>query len=70
MGTVSPRRLSFSELDVLISRPSSEKDSLLGPMVPVQIAPPILKNEGVFLDNPLLTTPTRGPLLDLRTIKD
>ena len=48
LGIVSPRRLSFSEFDVLISRPSSEKDGLLGPMVPEQFAPPILKNEGFF----------------------
>ena len=48
LGTVSPRRLSFSELDLLISGPSSEKDSLLGPKVPMQIAPPILKNEVFF----------------------
>ena len=50
-GTVCPTRLSFSQLGLLMSTPSPEKDSFLGPTVPMQIAPQILKNEGFY--NPL-----------------
>ena len=40
--------MSFSGLGVLISRPSPEKDSLLGPTVHEQLAHQILKKEGFF----------------------
>ena len=49
--TVDPRRVSFSGLGVLISRPSPEKDSLLGPTVHEQLAHQILKVE-VFFGSP------------------
>ena len=48
MGTGSHLGLSFSELGVLMSTPSSEKDSLLGPLVLVQMEPHNLKKD-VFL---------------------
>ena len=53
LWTVGPRRLSFSGLNVLISTPRPEKDSLLGPTVHEKITHQILKND-FFLDNPLL----------------
>ena len=49
MGTGSHLGLSFSELGVLMSTPSSEKDSLLRLPVPVKIAPNFLKREGFFV---------------------
>ena len=51
MGTGSHLGLSFSELGVLMSTPSSEKDSLLRLPVPVKIAPKFLKKE-VFIVTP------------------
>ena len=48
MGMVSHRGLSFSELGVLMSTPSSEKDSLLRLPVPVKIAPKFLKKRGFY----------------------
>ena len=51
MGTGSHLGLSFSELGVLMSTPSSEKDSLLRLAVPVKIAPKFLKKE-VFIVTP------------------
>ena len=49
MGTVSHRGLSFSELGVLMSTPSSEKDSLLRLPVPMKIAPKFLQKEVFFV---------------------
>ena len=53
MGTGSHLGLSFSGLDVLMSTPSSEKDSPLWLPVPVKIAPQFLKKE-VFIVTPFI----------------
>ena len=53
MGTGSHLGLSFSELGVLMSTPSSEKDTLLRLPVPVKIAPKFLKKE-VFIVTPFI----------------
>ena len=53
--TVGPRRLSFSGLGLLISTPSPEKDSHLGPNVHEQIAHEILKKE-VFIAPKIIKT--------------
>ena len=57
--TVGPRRLSFSGHGVLISRPSPEKDSLLGPTVHEQLAHQILKKE-VFIAPKIIKTLKRS----------
>ena len=49
MGTGSHLGLSFSELGVLMSTPSSEKDSLLRLPVPMKIAPKYLQKEVFFV---------------------
>ena len=36
-GTIGPGKMSFSQIDVLMSTPSSEKDSPIGQMVPWQM---------------------------------
>ena len=36
-GTIGPEKMSFSQIDVLMSTPSSEKDSPIGQMVPWQM---------------------------------
>ena len=50
--TVCPRRLSFSQLNVLMSTPNCEKDSLLGQTVLVKRHFQIL-TEDIFFDHPL-----------------
>ena len=49
MGMGSHLGLSFSELGVLMSTPSSEKDSLLRLPVPMKIAPKFLQKEFFFV---------------------
>ena len=48
-STIRPRRLSFSGLGLLMSTPSPEKDSLLGPMVHKKIAHTNFEKGGFFL---------------------
>ena len=48
LWTIGPRRLSFSGLGVLMSRPSPEKNNPLGPTVQEKIAHKILKKEVFF----------------------
>ena len=48
MGTVCPRRLSFSGFGVLMSTPNPEKDSLRGQTVPIQKPLSIFEITGFF----------------------
>ena len=60
---IGARRLSFSGLDVLISTPSPEKDSLLGPTVHEKIALEILISH-IFFGTPFSTpSPEKDSLL-------